>query len=100
MWGTGLLGDDTPEKLVNTVLYLIGVHFALRACDEHKALKVGAWSQLRVKIDDVMQKYLEYTEHKSKSFQGGLKSLHDNLKIVCAFENTEQPKCCLVRIYK
>ena len=43
MWNTGLLGDDSPEKLVNTLLYLIGVHFALRACDEYKVLKVREW---------------------------------------------------------
>ncbi len=42
MWSTGLLGDNTPEKLVNTLPYLIGVHFTLRAVEEHKALKVGA----------------------------------------------------------
>ncbi len=42
IWQTGLLGDDTPEKLLNMLLHLISVHFALRACDEHKALKVGA----------------------------------------------------------
>ena len=42
MWNTGLLGDDTLEKLVNTLLYLISVHFTLQACDKHKSLKVGA----------------------------------------------------------
>ncbi len=46
LWKSGLLGNDTPEKLVNTLLYLVGLHFALRACDEHKVLKVGYYSQL------------------------------------------------------
>ncbi len=31
IWQTGLLRDDTPEKLVNTLLYLIGIHFALKS---------------------------------------------------------------------
>ncbi len=52
MWSTGLLGDNTSEKLVNTLLYLLGVYFALHAVDEHKALKVGAWSQIKVKFND------------------------------------------------
>ncbi len=51
MWNTGLFGDNTPEKLVNTLLYLIGLHFALCACDEHKALKVGGFGQFKIKVD-------------------------------------------------
>ena len=41
MWELGILGDDTPEKLIDTILYLNGVHFALRAANEHKSLKVN-----------------------------------------------------------
>ena len=56
---------------------------------------------MKVKFNDESQrKYLEYIEYHSKSFQGGLKSLHDNPKTVHAFENLENPECCLVRIYK
>ena len=51
MWRNGILGDNTPEKLVNTVLYLISVHFTLYACDEHKNLKVSFYSQLKIKVD-------------------------------------------------
>ncbi len=50
LWNTGLLSDDTPEKLINMLLYLIGLHFALCECNEHKALKVGFYSQLRIKM--------------------------------------------------
>ena len=35
LWKEGLLGEDTPDKLRDTVLYLLGVHLALRAGDEH-----------------------------------------------------------------
>ena len=51
MWNTGLLGNDIPEKLVNTLLYLIGLHFALHAYDKHKALKVGGFGQFKIKVD-------------------------------------------------
>ncbi len=101
MWKSGLLSDDTPEKLVNTLLYLIGVHFVLRACEEHKALKVSGFSQFKLKFDynsDI--KYLEYTEHQSKNHQGRLKSLHNKPRVVCAFQNKENPEHYLVRLFE
>ena len=39
MRNRNILGEDTPDKLRSTVLYLIGVNCALRAGDEHKALR-------------------------------------------------------------
>ena len=101
MWKSGVLGDDTPEKLVNTLLHLVGMHFALWACDKHKALKVGAFSQLKIKVDPESQLcYLEYNEHRAKNHQGGIKSLHHKNKIVKAFENVEHPEQCIVRIFE
>ena len=29
IWDKGVLGEDTPDKLVGTVLFLIGVNFTL-----------------------------------------------------------------------
>ncbi len=76
MWKSRILGNDTPEKLVNTLLYLIGVHFALCVCDKYKNLKVGVYSQLKIKIDPhTNHHYLEYVKNHSKNNQGGLKSL-------------------------
>ena len=96
-----MLGDDTPEKLVNTLLYLIGIYFTLHACDEHKALKVGAYSQLKIKVDpETNIRYLEYNEHYAKNHQGGIKSLYHKNKIVKAFENTENPDRCIVHIFE
>ena len=101
MWNSGLLGDNMPEKLFNTLLYLIGIHFALHACDEHKALKTGAFGQLKVKVDPQSGvKFLKYTEHQSKAYQGGLKSIHDKPKVVRAFQNCDDPKRCIVHIFE
>ena len=36
LWSLGLLGDDSPTKLVDTLLYLLGIHFGLHAANEHK----------------------------------------------------------------
>lgn len=65
------LGTDTPRKLVDTVLYLFGLHFALRAGKEHKNLRVGAKSQIAFKQDRKNGlRFLRYTEDCSKSRQG------------------------------
>ncbi len=101
LWLTRLLGDDMPEKLVNMLLYLISLHFTLYTCDEHKALKVGYYSQLRIKMDqETKRHYLEYTEKHSKSFQGGIQSLKMKPKIICAFENVDNPEHCIVYIFE
>ncbi len=44
MWASGILGQDNLEQLLNTLMYLLGVHLSLQAVDEHKALKVGYYS--------------------------------------------------------
>ena len=73
LWELGILGDDNPEKLINIILYLNGVYFALRAAEEHKSLKVNC--QFKIGYDSsVGLKYLEYTECSSKYNQGGLSS--------------------------
>lgn len=96
LWQTGLLGEDTPEQLFNMILYLIGLHFALRACNEHKNLWTGAYSQFKVKVDDKSRKFLEYIESQSKNYQGGLKNLHQKPKVVQAYENLEDPSRCII----
>ena len=101
MWQSGILGEDTPEKLINTVLYLIGVHFTLCTCDEYKSLKVGTFSQLKIKVDpESNQHYLEYVEHHSKNHHRGIKSLHHKMKTAKAFENLDNPECCIIRLYE
>lgn len=47
MWEEGVLGDKDPKTLLNTVMYLLGANFALRASD-HKALRIN--EQLEVRL--------------------------------------------------
>ena len=35
MWEKGILGTDTPDKLRGTLLFLLGLNFALRGGTEH-----------------------------------------------------------------
>ena len=41
MWDEGALGTSNPRQLINTMVYLIGVHCAMRAAAEHRALRFG-----------------------------------------------------------
>ena len=72
MWSSGILGDDNPKKLLHTVLYMLGVHFALRSRSEHRALRFGKNSQLQLLVKDGVE-CLQYREDCSKTRQGGLK---------------------------
>ena len=38
LWESGLLGEDSPDKLRDTVLFLLGINLGLRAGDEHHQL--------------------------------------------------------------
>ena len=36
LWHENVLGSDTPEKLLDTLVYLLGLSFALRSGREHR----------------------------------------------------------------
>ena len=101
LWEKGILGDKEPKQLMNTVLYLIGLHFALGAVDKYKSLKTGVYFQFKVKYDYSQNfKYLEYHEYSAKNNQGGLKSLNTKQKVAVTYENTANPEHCLVHLYE
>ena len=71
MWNASILCSSNRKQLVETLLYLFGIHFSLRAGIEHKALRVGPNSQLKlVQPSDGSLSYLEYTEDYSQEFSG------------------------------
>ena len=95
----GILGDDTPTKLANTLLYLLGIHFTLRVAEEHKNLKVN--SQFSVLYDDkVGLKYLYYQEKTSKCNQGGINTCAISGKTGRAYENVVNSDRCVVRLFE
>ena len=63
MWSRGVLGKDTPDKLLKTVLFLIGVNFALHGGDEHKhLLRPGNNCQTVNNVDDDGFECLKFTD--------------------------------------
>ena len=72
-WEKGILGDQTPEVLVNTLMYLLEIHFTLHGGEEHQALKVGHFVQISLMYDDDLDvKFLQYQPTQLKNNQGGI----------------------------
>ena len=93
LWNAGILGSQVPKQLVEMLLYLFGLHFALRTGSEHRSLRAGPDSQLQIKVDNECGLcYLKYTEDSSKNNPGGIK--YDK-KIVCAYKNKTMLECCV-----
>ena len=69
MWQNGFLGSGTPELLRNTILFVFGNCFALRAGQEHRNLRMKN-SQLSLHTDESGAEYLQHVEDVSKSNNG------------------------------
>ena len=99
LWKHGYLRNGNPEILRNTLVWVLGLNFALRAGQEHRNLRMKNF-QLSVGIDEDGKQYLEYKEDVSKTNSGGLAHNHLKRKTVKAHENNDQPERCPVRLYK
>ena len=95
-WAKGLLGSDTPKKLVETLLFLFGKNFALRSRDEHRRLQVG---NIVKHFDHALKRfYIEYTEDTSKTSKGGIRDNREPKKSR-AYDNPLNPERCIVQLY-
>ncbi len=76
LWDKGVLGTNDPDTLRDTLLFLLGLHLALRGGKEHKDLRAPSFdSQLSVEVDKDGTKYLLFNEDvQRKTNQGGLNS--------------------------
>ena len=99
LWNKNLLGDVTPQQLINTMVFYIGLFFALRSGAEHRNLRFYP-SQIELVERNNERAYLQYTEDVSKSNQGGLASRKKEPKQVVHYENVDNPERCLIRLYK
>ena len=99
LWRKKLLGDATPQSLLDTVVFMNGLFFALRSGKEHRQLQFDP-PQIKVVENDGERPYLIYTEDISKNRPGGLKGRKQKPKVVIQHANEDNPQHCFVRIYK
>lgn len=102
LWNEGILGSETPTKLLRTLFYAMGLNFALRAGQEHRNLRFGVenHSQLRLLVDASGKHFLRYKEQVSKTHQGGLNDRNKKPKVVDAYENEENKARCIVELFR
>ncbi len=81
LWEKGLLGDATPQTLLDTMVFCNGLYFALRSGKEHRQLRLRP-CQVELVERDGERAYLKYTEDISKNRPGGIKGRKVNPKIV------------------
>lgn len=70
MWQNGLLGSDNPQTLIDTMVFMCGLYFALRSGQEHRNLHMD---QIQL-IESCDHPYVVYTENASKNHSGGERS--------------------------
>ena len=91
LWSKGVLGDSNPQQLLDTIVYLFGIHFALTGGSEHRRLRM--WSEnsqvFKGKDKRTGLEYLEYREDTSKTNAGGLEKTELKIqgKVTRSYEN-------------
>lgn len=98
LWESGFLGEANGKQLVDTMVYLFGIHFALRGGKEHRRLRFTN-SQITQGTNEEGQKFLEYREDVSKTNSGGLAHRKVGGKTTRAYENSDDPTRCIVRLF-
>ena len=97
LWSNNVLGEDSVDKLRSTVLYILGVNCALRAGDEHYALRrLGGQtsSQLSFECNSLGVRCLVYREDTvTKTNRGGLRDMKKECKIVWIKPNVNVNRC-------
>ena len=102
LWKEGHLGEQNPDQLRETVLYLLGVNLALRAGDEHYLLRrevPGKPSQLTFERNTEGVRCLVYREDTcTKTNDGGIKQMRKERKVVWIHPNRENVTRCPVQL--
>ena len=97
MWQKGILGEDTPDKLHDTVLFLLGLNLGLRAEDKHYALRRGSVdrpSQISFERAENGKRCLVYHEDSvTKMNDGGLGQFKKERKVIWVYPSDDPVKC-------
>ena len=97
LWDKKVLGEDSPEILRDTVLFLLGINLGLRAVDEHYALRCYSSekpSQITFdRVENGKRCLMYHEDFITKTNDGGLKSFKKERKVVCVFPNEDLTRC-------
>ena len=99
LWVKGFLGNDSPQVLSHTLVFMIRFCFALRPREEHRRLHHKPPQIQLVEILGLTS-YLRYKEDISKTNQAGLCHCKVVPKEVIHYANTQNPKRCLICLYQ
>ena len=94
-----MLGDASPQALLDTMIFMNGLYFALRSGKEHRQLRFTP-PQIELVEKPGDRAYLIYREDISKNHPGRLKGRKVKPKVVVHHANVENPRRCFVRLYK
>ncbi|OCT56659.1 uncharacterized protein qrich1l2.L isoform X2 [Xenopus laevis] len=95
LYTSGTIGMHNPTALLHMLFFNIGLHFSLRAMEQHSLI----WGEIVLKADSQGRKYLEYTK---KLFPGrnlGKLRPSETMKMQI-YESPEQPDRDVVRAYE
>ena len=97
LWSENILGSDTPQQLLDTLIHCFGLNLALRSRKEHRSLKPEMFRLIK---EPCGIQYLLYTEWGSKNHAGGLVQQKVKNKSVKIFTNNKCPERCVVKLYE
>ena len=102
LWEKGILGEESPDKLRNTVLFLLGINCYLRAVEDHYNLRRDTEiekGQIQFKANPRGVKCIVYQEDSvTKTHDGGLNDMRRDRKIVWVYPNVDNVNRCPVRL--
>ena len=79
MWESKVLGDHCPQSLLNTMIYMNGLYFALRSGEEHRNLRRSP-CQIEVVERPGEKAYLVYREDYIEKSPGWIKGSQGETK--------------------
>ena len=95
LWSSGLLGMHSPEVLLQTVMFTIGLSCSLHAGKEHYVLRsIPFESQFMFMYNDRGKLFFRYVEDLGlKTNKGGLKHRKVSPKVVDVYQIENENKC-------
>ena len=101
LWIKGLLGEENPDQLRSTILFLLGINMCFRAVEDHYNLRrplPNQPSQLTFEHNKRGIKCLVYREDTcSKTHDGGLSDMNSDRKEVWVYPRNNV-NCCPIRL--